>query len=141
MGFNVRQQMLMQAADAFFYYMHNDDLRDEFMRIVKRICDPASGRRNEIAHGIVVGEQRLVKFTNPVSEAEAAEIIRMHYFLEPSFHSAKKRDFATTPAYKYTSKEIQVFTKKYRLLAGEVYRLGKALSEWRGLWSEKTPEP
>jgi hypothetical protein len=34
-GFGARQQMLIVAADAFFYQHHNDALRGEFKRIVK----------------------------------------------------------------------------------------------------------
>lgn len=144
MGFNVRQQMLMQAAEAFFYPHPNEDLEIEFKRVVKRVCDPASGRRNDIAHGIVIGEQRIAalpKYGVTVDGATMAELTRYHYFLVPSFHSSRKRDFASKPAYKYTSKEIETFTGKYRLLAGEVYRLGKSISDWRATWSKTTPAP
>lgn len=118
-GFNARQQMLIHAAEALFHFKKNQTLNDEFWRVVKQLCDPASGRRNEVAHGIVVGEDRRD---------------RMHYFLVPPFMSAKKRGFDSTPTYKYTSKEIEGFKNKYRLLAGDVYRLRKSILDWRGTW-------
>jgi len=36
------------------------------------------------------------------------------------------------PSYKYTSKEIQPYIKNYAVLAGHVYRLRKAILDWRG---------
>jgi hypothetical protein len=122
-GFSARQQMLIHAAEALFHYKKNQTLDDEFWRVVKRLCDPASGRRNEVAHGIVVGEDRRE---------------RTHYFLVPPYLSAKKREFDTAPKYKYTSKEIEGFTKNYRLLAGDVYRLRKAIVGWRDTWPKTT---
>jgi hypothetical protein len=122
-GFSARQQMLIQAAEAFFQFHYSANLHAEFMRIVKQAGDPASGRRNEIAHGLVVGDHVLSK------DRDAENV---QYFLVPSYHSTKKRDFFKgAPTYKYTSKEIEGFTQKYRLLAGEVYRLRKAIIAWR----------
>jgi hypothetical protein len=115
--------MLFNAADAMFHYHSNNDLEIEFKRVVKLLCDPASGRRNEFAHGLVIGEHRRD---------------RMHYFLVPPYMSTKKRDFDLTPAYQYTSKEIEVFKSKYRLLAGDIYRLNKAISDWRATWPKTT---
>ncbi|HUE10118.1 MAG TPA: hypothetical protein VMQ54_04240 [Steroidobacteraceae bacterium] len=126
-GYSVRQQMLIQAAMALFHYQANEALHAEFLRVVKQIGDPASGRRNEIAHGLVVGEHRP---DHP-----------MRYFLVPSYHSVKKRDFDAKPAYKYTAKEIEGFTNKYRLLAGEVHRLNMAISDWRATWPKKPHVP
>jgi hypothetical protein len=120
-GFNARQQMLFTAANALFHYRPNETLEAEFKRVVK-LLDPASGRRNEFAHGLVIGEDRTD---------------RMHYFLVPPYMSAKKRSFDATPAYTYTSKEIEGFKNKYRVLAGDVYRLRKAILDWRALWPKK----
>jgi hypothetical protein len=114
-GFSARQQMLSQAAEAFFYYAPNEGLQVEFNRIVKSLCVNASARRNEIAHGLVVSQNK-----------GAGE----SYFLVPSFHSTKKRSFAAEPAYQYTSKEIEIFTRKFRLLAGEVHRLSTECLTW-----------
>jgi hypothetical protein len=129
--------MLFQAAEVLFYYNEkNEPLETEFKRVVKRLGDPASGRRNDIAHSVVVGEQRFI--ASPERPANVAEITRYHYFLVPAFHSSRKRDFDATPTYKYTSKEIEGFTGKYRLLAGDVHRLGMAISNWRATWSKTT---
>lgn len=125
-GFNARQQMLFTAADALFHYRPNETLQAEFKRVIKLLGDPASGRRNEFAHGLVIGEDRRD---------------RMHYFLVPPFMSAKKRSFDTTPTYKYTSKEIEGFKNKYRILAGDVYRLRKAILDWRAAWPKKGLAP
>lgn len=124
-AFNVRQQMLMHAADAFFHYAPNDELRARFNRIVKSLADNASARRNEIAHGLVIAQNK--------GHGES-------YFLVPSYHSAKKRSFAADPTYQYTSKEIEDFTKKFRLLAAEVYRLGVACLEWHAASQKKLRE-
>ena len=118
-GFNARQQMLSTAADVLFHYHPNETLQTEFKRVTKMLCGPASGRRNEFAHGIAIGEHRRD---------------RMHYFLVPSFMSSRKRDIDTMPSYKYTSKEIQPYIKKYAVLAGDVYRLRKAILDWRATW-------
>jgi hypothetical protein len=118
-GFNARQQMLSTAADVLFHYHPNETLQTEFKRVTKTLCGPASGRRNEFAHGIVIGEHRRD---------------RMHYFLVPPFMSSRKRDIDTMPSYKYTSKEIQPYIKKYAVLAGDVYLLRKAILDWRATW-------
>jgi hypothetical protein len=44
-GFNTRQQMLFTAANVVFHYHPNDTLQTEFSRVIKQLCDPASGRR------------------------------------------------------------------------------------------------
>jgi hypothetical protein len=108
--------MLTLAAETFFHAKPNKDLQAEFNRVIKRLCDPASGRRNDLAHGMIVGEDRKD---------------RMHYFVVPPLHSSRKRDFKSEPAYKYTSTEIEYFTKHFRFLAGEIHRLGFAIGAAR----------
>jgi hypothetical protein len=118
-GFNARQQMLFTAANVIFHYHPNDTLQSEFNRVIKQLCDPASGRRNEFAHGLVIGEERRH---------------RTHYFLVPPYMSSKKRGIDTMPFYAYTAKEIQPYVKKFAVLAGDVYRLRKAILDWRATW-------
>ena len=116
-GFNMRQQMLSTAADVLFHYHPNDTLQTEFKRVINTLCKEASGRRNEFAHGLVIGQERRD---------------RMHYFLVPSFMSSKKRGIDMMPSYTYTSKEIQPYIKKYAVLD-----LNKKILDWRATWPKK----
>ena len=125
-AFNMRQQLLLHAADALFHYNPNDALLAECTGIVRKIGDRAAARRSEIAHGLVIEEHR-----------EDG----IHCFLVPSYHSARKRGLDDAPAYQYTSKEIEEFRRKFARLAGDVHRLNVAILDWHASLPRKPRAP
>jgi hypothetical protein len=118
--------MIVEAADTLWHWTPDTQLEAEFKRVVKRLCGEAAARRTEIAHGLIVGEHRRD---------------RVHYFLVPSYHSSRKRDPDSAPAYTYTSAEIERFKGKFALLATEVYSLGYTILDWRGTLPRKLLGP
>jgi hypothetical protein len=121
-GFAMRRQLLLHAGSVMFHYHQNNELKSEFNTLVKNVMDNASQRRNDFAHGLVIKEYRHG---------------RGHFFLVPSYHSAKHRSIDAKPEYHYTSKEIAEYTKKFKLLAGMVHRHHMKVSDWRATWPEK----
>ncbi len=115
-GFDVRRQLIMQVAEATFDNRPNKQLHDKIKTVVDGIANNAALRRNEIVHGLVVGKER--------SD-------RVHWFLEPSYHSTRARRPNREPQYRYTSKEIEQLARKFRLLDGMLHRLTKEVSAWR----------
>jgi hypothetical protein len=89
------------------------ELEKEFKRIVQNVCQEAAARRNEIAHGVVIRNDR-------------------GSFLQPSYRSSRHRDRDLKPAYSYTSKEIEEFRRKFGRLSAEVMLLAHRVYELRG---------
>lgn len=113
-AFTARQTMLMEAADALWYWAPNDGLEKHFTSLVRTVGSDAAARRAEIAHGLVISEND-----------------ENNFFLVPSFHSSRKRDSSQKPKYAYTSDQIDAFRDKFDILAGDVYQLQKKVQEWR----------
>ncbi len=112
-SFQNRKAMLDAAAAPLFHWRPGSEVKTHFDRVM-RVCQEVSSRRNEIVHGLVIAENRAN---------------RDHFFLVPSFHSARKRGQCSEPKYAYTAKEIEDFRHKFMLLAGEVHRLHLAIYE------------
>jgi hypothetical protein len=125
-GFGMRQQILLHAASVMFHYHKNKELKSEFNTLIMNVLGNASQRRNDFAHGLVIKEYKRD---------------RGRYFLVPSYHSAKHRSIDSEPDYQYTAKEIAKFTKKFKLLAGMVYRLHMKVRAWRDTWPQKPQRP
>jgi hypothetical protein len=121
-AFNVRQNMLNEAADALWQWAPNADLETDFKRVLNA-CNDAAARRAEIVHGLLIGE-------NQGSEES--------FFLFPSFHSSRKRDFQQKPKYIYTSVEIETLRTKFNLLTSEITALERAIRDWRDASLERS---
>jgi hypothetical protein len=77
-GSDQRRKMLIEAAETFFADLREatgdgeavTQAENEFKRTVKNVCQEAAARRNDIAHGLVIHNDR-------------------GYFLQPSYRSSR----------------------------------------------------
>ncbi|RYD86798.1 MAG: hypothetical protein EOP50_21820 [Sphingobacteriales bacterium] len=127
-AFKGRSGMLQAAAEVFFNDFPSDSLQDRFNKLDKA-AGRFSGRRNEIAHGIVQPYYAI----NGEAHVGAA--------LVPSYFATNKRllesvdgdEYSSrlTLKYAYTSVEITNFSEQFAKLAKEALELYKALSGHR----------
>jgi hypothetical protein len=141
-GSDQRRKMLIEAAEAFFADLRRKaeataaeqspeavaevenefkriiEVENEFKRLIEKVCQEAAARRNDIAHGLVIHDDR-------------------GFFLQPSYRSSRYRDLDLKPTYSYTSKEIEEFGRKFSQLGSEIFELVGSVYDLRGL---KTPK-
>jgi len=115
--------MLVEAAAALWHWAPNDELEGEFKSLIQTIGSLAAARRTEIAHGLVISEGG-----------------DNNHYLEPSFHSSRKRDQSQAPSYAYTSDQIRAFGHKFDLFASDVYQLTEKVRDWREATTKKKRE-
>jgi hypothetical protein len=126
-AFSARCGMLKAAKEVFFLEYPNEQLESEFDQLEKD-AGRFSGRRNEIAHGIVQPY-----FVDGAGDTGAALI--------PSYHATNKRklgaqvdaEYPQTAIlkYAYTSNEIAYFSGQFQELSK------RALDLYRGLHSHR----
>lgn len=114
LAFRGRYDMARVSGEAYFARYHNAERDLEFKDLLTA-ANGFSGRRNEIAHGIV---QPYVPDGLTVRG----------YALGPSYHAANKRKLSkeegrTSAAYAYTSVELKAFTLEYETLGRRAVRL------------------
>jgi hypothetical protein len=109
-----KRQMIESAAEIFFRNFPNESAQDELVTLLE-IYLTASGRRNDIAHGIAGGDHN-----------DAGEIWS---FLVPNTWGSKSRDMRLQIAYRYSSKQIEEYAKAFSALGGRALRLVEVLSE------------
>ena len=115
-----RREMMLAAAVAHFHEHPNPGLENDFKKIINTIGD-ASGRRNDIAHGIV--RPYGMYFVVPEGRSET-------FLLFPSFASTKSTKLATPfilPDYAYTSEQITKFGIGFMNFIPEVFRVGREI--------------
>ena len=78
-----------------------------------------SGRRNDVAHGIVEQAQKLARYRN-LYEREG----KIRYVLIPSYYMHRKRDASYRPTYCYSSQELHDF-------AAQIFELSTGLEEFQ----------
>lgn len=93
-SFNSRADMLDEAARAYFHVTAGPELEAEFRELLKR-CRGYSGRRNDVAHGVV----SFGMGTFPIKGS----------YLGPSSYTSRKNPIGQPPTYAYSSKEIHGF--------------------------------
>lgn len=106
--------MLESAAEAYFKYKPDTDLEEKLAQLLKS-ANQFSGRRNDIAHGIV----------NPyIINIDESTIVNKGYVLYPAYYATRKRKLpekepfaVVTPAYIYSSVEIDKFGVEFGKLA------------------------
>jgi hypothetical protein len=109
-----KRQMIESAAEIFFRNFPNEAAEQELATLME-IYGTASGRRNDIAHGIAGGDYN-----------DAGEIWS---FLVPNTWGSKSRDMRLQIAYRYSSKQIEKYTEAFSVLAGRAFRLTENLDE------------
>jgi hypothetical protein len=110
----IKRQMIESAAEIFFRNFPNEAALKE-LAILMEIYSTASGRRNDIAHGIGGGDQD-----------DAGEIWS---YLVPNTWGSKSRDMRLQVAYRYSSKQIEDYAESFGALAGRAFRLVEVLIE------------
>jgi len=109
-----KRQVIQEAADSFFRYHPNNDLKKQVNRLLVLFKDAAS-RRNEIAHGYVCSLRR----TKVVNKKHVP--LPDEWFLVPTETASNKRgplSFATMGdmKYRYNSREIEKFATNLEAL-------------------------
>ncbi len=116
--FRGRANMIQRAAEVYFKYNADNQTETRLEEIVNLALNHLSGRRNEIAHGIV----------QPLYATEDFKNIHKGFVLYPPFYATRKRklaemppltDMTITPTYIYSSVEINNFGKQFGQLANQ----------------------
>ena len=114
-NFRGRATMIERAAEVYFKYTKDEKLQSLIEELLKR-ANQLSGRRNEIAHGIV----------NPYFETENDRSIHKGFVLYPAYYATRKRKLPdevplteVTLTYIYSSAEIANFGRQFDDLANK----------------------
>ncbi|MBI3699525.1 MAG: hypothetical protein HY242_03655 [Afipia sp.] len=107
-----RRKMINAAAEVFFLNFSNELLSAKLISLLTLYGD-AGGRRNEIAHGVVMGNAETKLVDNKY------EIVRMHWFLMPAIHNTNKNTVIMEREYALNSETIDRFSKLFDQLTGE----------------------
>jgi hypothetical protein len=103
-----RRQMIESAAEIFFRNFPNEAAEKELTRLMQ-IYDSASARRNDLAHGIAGGDD------NDAGETWC--------FLVPNTWGSKLRDLHLKIAYRYSSKQIEVYEQAFFALGARASKV------------------
>jgi hypothetical protein len=116
MASSTRQQMVQSAAEVYFRRNPSTDLENKLRELLK-LAEKFTGRRNEIAHGIV----------QPYFFDKGEKGLEQRGFvLYPAYYATRRRKFAGDPiehgdvitlTYVYSSIEIDAFGAEFRELA------------------------
>jgi hypothetical protein len=111
-----RRDMIIAAANAYFSILPNSDLSQSIKRLMG-IYSEASRRRDEIAHGVVMGTPLMPN-------------VSTLFFLVPSFYASKKHapmpSFETT--YRFGSKDLDHYAKCFAELGSRAGKIMQAVS-------------
>ena len=103
LGSAARLTMIEAAAKAHFQWYPNADLEKRLDEHIGTECRKFSGKRDNIAHGIVD-----LRFSG-----EDASKLKLGHWLVPSIYVTKKHPLQGPSAYAYTSAEINYFLKQF----------------------------
>jgi hypothetical protein len=109
-----RIQMVRAALESWPYVWKDCPCGANALKILNE-CAQWTGRRNEIAHGIV---DRLM------------DAQKNAWFLFPSFYNAKKRRLGERPAYRYTSANIDYYSNCFVELHNRLNEISSVMGEW-----------
>lgn len=107
-----RKDLLENAAENFFRHFPDAETEAEIDMVLKLYID-AGSRRNEIAHGMVMG--------GPSGD-------RTGYFLAPSVWTSTKRQIDLVPDYLYSSIEIYNFRHHFQELGNRAHKLPERIA-------------
>jgi hypothetical protein len=101
-----RHDMITEAAEAYFAGVGDAALHERVKKLLK-LYRSASARRNEIAHGVVMGRGKPLKF-----------------FLVPGIFASRKRELdMVTTKYQLSSVEINQYTRHFAQLTSRAVPL------------------
>jgi hypothetical protein len=114
-SFRGRATLIEHAAEVHFKYKPSDALHGDLKNLLRMALNNFSGRRNEIAHGIV----------NPYITIENERAVRKGFVLYPAYYATRKRTLPqigepvmdTKANYVYSSVEIKKFAEEFGKLA------------------------
>jgi hypothetical protein len=135
---STRSEMILQAAEAFFYEFEGEGFYDEvqpYRAELKKIMLAYTGwisRRNDLAHGYVT-ENKM-----PDYEIDEAPLTSF-YLLCPSHGNTKKWPLDWEPTYKYKGEDIENFAREFEDLDNRIEDFSRRLTEWRKLTRAKFP--
>ena len=98
-----RDSLIKETAKIFFRNFPDEEIKNELDSLLKIYCH-AGARRNEIAHGMVMG--------GPDRKHKGR-------YLTASVWTSRKRDIHLMPSYFYTAEQIDEFRKGFYRLAGQ----------------------
>jgi hypothetical protein len=100
-GSAARLTMIEEAAKAHFQWYPNPALEKRVREHIGTECRKFSGKRDNIAHGIVD-----LRFSDPPN-------LKLGHWLVPSYYATKKHPLQGPSAYAYTSTEINYFLHEF----------------------------
>jgi hypothetical protein len=123
--FRVRKNLIENAAEVYFKYTKDDHLQAELESLLKQ-ANEFSGRRNEIAHGIV----------NQYFAVKPGVVTHKGWVLYPAYYATRKRKLPEkepltdiTPTYAYSSVEIEYFGREFSKLAQKAIEILTRLTQ------------
>jgi hypothetical protein len=124
-----RRELILGAAEAYFAILDDgkdaeihkraDDLQQSIRKHMNLIGD-ASRRRDEIAHGVVMGEE----FNTTTTE--------WTYYLVPAFYASKKKEVLPPfkPSYRFGTKELDRFSELFGAVHNRTGEINRQISEF-----------
>lgn len=134
---SVRFEMIKAACDAFFAIYDNSELKAQ-TRHYLNLYKSASARRNEIAHAMVSGQMNY-----KVVNKKAIPLPTIWYLVPPFIATRKTQpipdpnEFPYGPKFRYSSSEIDQFSKCFEELHMRVSKHSQAVRAFRKSFSNK----
>jgi hypothetical protein len=122
-----RRDMILQAAEAFFTQLKHEDASKLFAEVKGALNYYVgwSGRRNDVAHGVVTESAFDPGVDTPDDQWEEC------FLLCPSYTTSKKWPIESEPAYNYRASEIEKFGEGFLLLSSRVSALNSEIEDAR----------
>jgi hypothetical protein len=131
---NSRSDVLTSAAEAYFSAHQEPVLQAAFKTLMRRYRK-AAGRRNEIAHGVVLGRARSGYASIFYYDNGPATLPNGYrdegYYLFPSTYATRKRTLDHQPDYWFSSSDIAHYTAQFLLMREEASAFQTSLAEAR----------
>jgi hypothetical protein len=131
---NSRSDVLSSAAEAYFAVHKEPVLQAEFKTLMRRYRKAAS-RRNEIAHGVVLGRARAgycsIFYYDAGRPTLPSGFRDEGYYLFPSTYATRKRTVDHHPDYWFSSSDIARYTEQFLLMREGASAFQTSLSEAR----------
>ena len=129
---NSRSEVLSSAAEAYFAVHKDPVLQAAFKSLMQRYRK-ATSRRNEIAHGVVLGLARAgyssIFYYDSGRPTLPSGFRDEGYYLFPSTYATRKRTVDHQPDYWFSSSDIARYTEQFLLMREEASAFQTSLSE------------
>lgn len=128
-----RRNIIRAAADVFFLTFPKPELSDRLDSLLGLYMD-AGARRNEIAHGVVMGNTHHTIVNN------VAAPLPTKWYLVPALHSTKKQSLQLQAEYRFSSGTIDKYVKAFDELHSAINAYRKDLIAHCESFPEKVRE-